>query len=260
MNLAPRIAARAAPVLAVGAAIGWWQVRTRDSSSLYLKAPSEIAEAMRLQLQDHDLLSGHVWPSLHRMLLGWGVAVLVGVGLGVLLGRRRRLRPWVAPALHLGRAIPPPALVGMLFVSFGPGDSPKVFVVFLAALFPILFNTIDGAESVDPLRLDVAFVSGVGRADHLWRIVLPSAGPKIFAGLRSSSTIALIVAVTAEYTGSVNGLGRVMNEAQTSFRWVDVWVVLVVLAALGIAINAGLVAAERRVLGWHRAEAEERDG
>ena len=251
-------ARHASSVIVVVCAVWAWQQATRHSTSLYMRSPTEIADALAALIIDHRLLTDHVWPSAWRMSRGLLLASGVGIAAGLLLGRVAWLRPWCAPLLNTARAVPPPALIGVLFVSFGPGDGPKVFLVFLGALFPILFNAMDGAASVDPAQLDVADALHLRRRDRIVRIVLPAAAPRILAGLRTSAAIALVVVVTSEVTGSVNGLGRVLVDAQQTFRWQDVWAVLVVLAALGVILSSAVTLLERRLLRWQAVERNKR--
>jgi ABC-type nitrate/sulfonate/bicarbonate transport system permease component len=244
-----RFASAMLSVTVVIAAVLLWERATLGTRSLFVKPPSEIGEALRAQVADHGLLGEHALPSVSRMLRGLGLGILVGITLGTLLGRRPHLAPWMAPVLNVARSVPPPALIGVLFVAFGPGDGPKVFLVFLATVFPILFNAADGAASVDPVQLDAARALGIRRRDIVVRIVLPSAAPKVLAAIKASTSIALIVVVTSEVTGSVNGLGRVLADAQQAFRWQDVWAVLVVLAAVGLLLSIIVTLLERWLLG-----------
>jgi ABC-type nitrate/sulfonate/bicarbonate transport system permease component len=191
-------------------------------------------------------------PSLGRLLAGWFGAVLVGVGLGAVIGLSSRARDYVGPIIHFARAIPPPALLPLFIVLLGIGDSMKVVMIGFGALWPILLNTADGVASVEPLQRDTGRIYRIGVRDELLRIVLPSASPRIFAGLRVSLSIAVILMVISEIVATVNGVGFELVQAQRSFRTLDVWAIIVLLGIIGYTLNAILAAIEGRVLAWHR--------
>jgi ABC-type nitrate/sulfonate/bicarbonate transport system permease component len=150
------------------------------------------------------------------------------------------------------RAIPPPALIPLFIVLLGIGDSMKVAMILFGVIWPILLNTVDGVRSVDALHLDTARIFGVSRRDVLFRVVLPSAGPKIFAGLRVSLSIAVILMVISEMVATLNGIGFTLVQAQRNFRMLDVWAGILMLGLIGYVLNTFLSLIERRVLRWQR--------
>jgi len=127
-----------------------------------------------------------------------------------------------------------------------------VAMIGFGVVWPILINTADGVASVDPLQRDTGRAYRIGFRDELARIILPSASPKIFAGLRISLSIAVILMVISEMVGAVNGVGFELIQAQRGFRTLDVWATLLLLGLLGYVLNAVLGMIERHVLRWHR--------
>lgn len=194
-------------------------------------------------------------PSLARLLAGWLLAAAAGIALGTLIGLSVRARQSLEPLMAFLRSIPPPALVPLFIVLLGIGDGMKVTLIGFGVVWPILLNTADGVGSVDPLHRATGRAYRIGRVDRLSRIVLPSAAPKIFAGLRVSLSIAVILMVISEMVATVNGVGFELVQAQRSFRTLDVWAIILLLGILGYALNAGLGLIERRVLGWRYAAA-----
>jgi ABC-type nitrate/sulfonate/bicarbonate transport system permease component len=170
----------------------------------------------------------------------------------VLIGRSRRLGDYVEPVIDFVRAIPPPALLPLFLVVLGIDDSMKIALIATGVFPPILLNSIDGVRSIDPLYLDTANVFRISRLRRITHVILPSAAHKIFAGLRISMSIAVILMVISELIAATNGVGFRILQSQRQFRMVDLWAGLIVLGVLGAVLNAGLTVIERRVFRWDR--------
>jgi ABC-type nitrate/sulfonate/bicarbonate transport system permease component len=258
---------------AAGLALRWvvfavavvlWQLATYvavpEDDKLYFPAPTVIAKRMyELWLTGpagHLFLTqaatDNILPSIGRMLAGWSIAVVIGVGLGVLLGRTQTLLDYVDPLIQFFRAIPSPALIPVFIVLFKLGLTMRLAVIVFGVLWPILLNSIDGARSVEPLQLDISRVFALSRFRRFWLIVMPSAGPKIFAGLRVSLSLSIILMVISEMVGGTNGIGYTLYTAKDSFELPDMWAAIVLLGIMGYTLNSALLWVERRVLAWHR--------
>ncbi len=237
-----------------------WEALTHWSGWLFFPPPSEIAREMyELWFSgpaSHLFLThgavANMGPSLARALGGWAIAAVLGITVGIALGRSSRARDYTGPLVNFGRSVPSSALVPVFLVLFGIGTPMQVATIAFGTVWPILLNSIDGARSVDHLHLDTARVFQVTRVRRLRRIILPAAGPKIFAGLRVSLSIALILMVISEMVGSRNGLGRQLVIAQQTFEYTAMWAGIVLLGILGYLLNALLLAVEHRLLAWHR--------
>ncbi|GAA1211966.1 ABC transporter permease [Pseudonocardia alaniniphila] len=192
-------------------------------------------------------------PSLGRMLAGFALAVGGGVALGALLGFSRMLSTALDPVLQFLRALPPPALIPVSLLVFGAGDSAKVFLIALGAVWPVLLNTVDGVRGVDRTALDMARSYRVPAHARLTRLVLPAALPRIFAGARTALGIAIILMVVSELIGADNGVGYVVQLAQRGFDIPEMWAGTLLLGLLGFGANALFVAFEKHVLHWHIA-------
>jgi ABC-type nitrate/sulfonate/bicarbonate transport system permease component len=193
-----------------------------------------------------------VWPSLRRMFIGYWLAVAVAVVLGVALGSSRTLRRAVSPIVEFLRSIPPPALLPFAIVVIGVGDDMKIFIIAFVCLWPVLLNTIDGINGIDPTLRDIARVYGVSGRDRLLRMTLPAASPQIFAGMRLSLSLAVILMVISEMVASTNGIGFFVLQSQRSFAIPEMWSGILLLGILGYVLNLVFVIVERRVLAWHR--------
>src|SRR6185503_4316621 len=190
-------------------------------------------------------------PSLVRLLIGFTLAVLLGVGLGVPIGSFRRLRAFCEPVLEFLRAIPPPVLVPVLMLFAGIGDSMKVLVIVSGCLWPILLNTVEGVRAVDEVLSDTCRaynIEGPGRLRHL---VLRSASPQIVTGARQALSIGIILMVISEMFAASNGLGFTIIQFQRSFAIKEMWSGVILLGLLGFILALVMRVFERRILFWY---------
>ena len=237
-----------------------WEYAARKAGSIFFPAPSEILHrAATLWLSGppqrlflSDSVFQDVIPSLFRLLGGWALAVLIGVPLGILIGRSRNLCDLVNPALQFLRAIPGPALIPIFIILLGTESTMRVTLIAFGSVWPILLNTIEGTRTVDPVQLDTVQAFRIPRHARLWRIVLPAALPKIFAGMRVSLALAVILMVVSELVASTSGIGYRIQNAQIMFLLTDMWCGIVLLALIGYTLNWLFLKFEGRVLGWHR--------
>lgn len=198
----------------------------------------------------------HVGVSVWRAALGYALAAVVGIALGVLMGYWRRAYEAGEVVIELARALPPPAIIPVAIVLLGIEDAMKVFVIFFSCTFPILVNATDGVRGVDPVLLRTARTFGVGEAATIAKVILPAAAPFVMTGLRIALAIALILTVISEMVGATAGIGYFILDSQRSFRIPQMYAGMVVLALLGYALNRAFLAADRRVLAWHRRVSE----
>lgn len=237
----------AVPVVAVAL---WWQL-SKDSTSVYFPPLSDILVAFK-----HNWIFGRVGsdvvPSLARLGAGFGIAVVLGIGAGLVLGLSSTIQRATNPIVEFMRAIPAPAMIPFGIIVLGVGDLMKIAIIVLVCLWPILLTTIDGVRAVEPLVLDTTTVYRTSAIDRLWRVIIPSASPQIFAGLRTSISLALVVMVISEMIASTNGIGYFVLQSQRTFNLPDMWSGVVLLGILGYVLNALLFAVELAVLRWHR--------
>lgn len=235
-----------------------WELLTWLADDTFFPRPSEIAvagwelwlsgPADRLFLT--DAVFDHVVPSLGRLLAGWGIAAVLGVSLGVALGRSATAMQYTGPLLTFMRSIPPPALVPVFLLLFSIGTQMQLATIVFGVLWPILLNSVDGARSVDTTKFETSAVFRIPKAQWVLGVVLPSAAPKIFAGLRVSLSLSLVLMVVSELVGTDNGIGSQLLVAQREFDFPHMWAGIVLLGVLGYALNTVLLAFERKALAW----------
>ncbi|MFD8570334.1 ABC transporter permease [Streptomyces sp. NPDC059639] len=247
------------PVLAV--AVGGWELVARGRGSVFFPPPSRIARHAydlwfsgpvgRLFLTDAAVDT--IGPSLGRMAAGFVLAAVAGIVIGVAVGRSRRVYALCDPVLQFARAVPPPALVPVFVVVLDFGTPMQIASIVFSALWPVLVNTAEGARATDPLRLDVAAVLRLSPVQRLRYVIVPSALPRVFAGLRLSLSLALILMVFSELLpGTENGIGFTLTDAQSRSDLLTVWAALLLLGVLGFVLNTALLMVERRLLGTGR--------
>lgn len=242
------------------AAVGLWQLWSSVNHSPFFPAPSVIVARMYQQWftgpASHLFMTrnatGNILPSLARVLGGLAIAAVIGVPAGIALGRSASISGFAGPLLQFARALPPVALVTVFIAIFKLGTEMEVAFIAFGTIWPILLNTIDGARSVDPLQMETARVFAVPAGQRLTRLIVPATMPRMFAGLRLSLSLAVLLMVFSELVGSSNGIGYQMNNASNSFDLTALWSGIAMLAILGIVLNALLAAVEHRVLRWHR--------
>jgi ABC-type nitrate/sulfonate/bicarbonate transport system permease component len=248
--------------VALAVAVAGWEAATRAAQSPFFPPPSQIATRMHhLWLSgpvSHVFLStaatDNVVPSLVRMAAGLTISVIAGVTIGMALGRSERVFAYLDPALQFARVIPPPTLVPVFIVLFDLGTEMQIASITFSAIWPILLNTADGARSVDPLQMETATAFKLSGTDRVRRIIFPASLPKIFAGVRLSLSLSLILMVFSELLpGTANGIGFELTDAQSRSDLPTLWSAIVLLGILGYVLNTLLLVVERRVLRWHRA-------
>ena len=251
MSRARRFAAPALEVTVPIVLLTLWALWSASGDTFYFPPLTEILTTFE-ETWLFERVGSDVLPSLQRLGLGYAIAVVVAVAVGLPLGLSPLLRRATSPLVEFLRAVPPPALLPFAIVVLGVGNAGKVFLIAFVCIWPVLLNTIDGVTGIDPTLNDTARVYGVSGRQRLLRIVLPAASPQIFAGMRTSLSLALILMVISEMVASTNGIGFFVLQSQRSFAIPEMWSGILLLGLLGYLLNLIFLLVERRVLAWHR--------
>jgi ABC-type nitrate/sulfonate/bicarbonate transport system permease component len=236
--------------LPVGLVALWW-FTSQDSTTFFYPPLSKVVE--RLQ-EDwlFEQVGSDLLPSLGRFAVGYLIAVVAGIGLGTLIGLAPRVRMASQPVIEFVRSIPPPLMLPFALVVLGIGNDSKVAVIALGSVWPVLLNAIDGVRGVDPLMLDMARSFGLSRRSQVTQVMLPAASPKIAVGMRTALSVGLILMIISEMQGTTNGLGFQVLSAQRSFDSAGTYAGVIVIGVVGLIVNLLFVAAEARIMRWHR--------
>jgi sulfonate transport system permease protein len=187
-----------------------------------------------------------------RMLVGFMLATLIGCGLGLMIGLSPRIRAYVEPSLEFLRPLPATAVIPVAILLLGLTKTMIISVIVFGSLWPTLLATIQGIKSVEPRLFEMARTMELSQRDIITSIVLPSALPDIFAGLRLGLTVSLILAVVTEMLSAEEGLGANILLAARSFNSPDLFAGVVTLGALGFTINMVMEAVQRHLVRWQK--------
>ncbi len=217
----------------------------------YLSPPSAVVAAI-FDLAANGQLTKHLEASLLRSLAGLALAIVFGVGLGLLMGWFARLESILDPLLQLFRQTSALALFPVFILFLGIGEGSKIAIIFWACFWPILLSTISGVKQVDTLLINSALSMGANRRFLFLKIVLPSASPSIFTGVRLAGAYCITALVAAEMIGAHSGLGFLTLNSQEVFQIPSMYAGILLLALVGLALNFLLALLERRFTRWRR--------
>ena len=246
---------RLRPFLLPGLALLAWELLARSGAASPLLCPSLAAigrELGGLVVRSERLVEA--WYSLHRAVAGFALAALIGVPLGVLVGRVRAAAFLVEPLFSGTYPVPKIALFPLIIFALGIGSLSKIALAFLECLYPMVLSTAYGVRGVERVLAWSALNMGASPGRVLLRVTVPAAAPAIFAGFRVALPVGLIVVLMTEMIGSADGLGYLVMASFADFRTDRVLAVVVVTALLGFGLDRLLVALRRRLVFWEAQE------
>lgn len=229
-----------------------WAVRGGFVDPLFLSSPSAVAVRLYQVFAD-----GSIWP--HLLASGttafWGfvLSCVIGVPIGILMGRSVLVRDTLEPFIMAQASVPTVALLPLFIIWLGIGTSARIALVFVGAVFGIVISTEAGVSNIDKRLIETARSFTATEWEILWKIVMPAALPYIIAGMRLAIARVLIMVVVAELYASTAGIGYLIFQAGASYDTSMIFVGVVILAAAGVFLNAMLRAIERRVAPWTEA-------
>ncbi len=239
---AERIALSAA---CFGGVILVWELSVRLSGTDIFPSPFEVTIGFRELAREGHLLA-YARDSLVRVLAGYGLAVLAGIPVGILMGWYEPFGSMMNPLIQMFRPISPLAWMPLAVIWFGIGNSAPIFLIFIAAFFPIVVATMNGVRNVPPMYLRAARNFGLGGSAILLRVVLPAILPRVMTGLRLALGIAWLVVVAAEMIAVDSGLGYLIIDSRNAGKRYDLVVGgMIMIGVIGLALDALVRRAER---------------
>ncbi len=238
-------------VVLLAAVVGLWElvVRAAHVPDYLFPAPSAVASALD---SDRGLLARATAVTLLEVVLGYLLALAVGLGVAVALHFSPVLRRALLPILVLSQTVPTVLLAPILAILLGYGIEPKLVVVAIVCFFPIVVNAVDGLRSTDRELVRMMRTLDGGRLAVFRRVEAPGALPAIFSGARIAATYAAVGAVFGEWAGSTNGLGFVMLQAEPALETARIFAAVLILAAIAVALYALVSLAERLLVPWNQ--------
>lgn len=232
------------------AVIALWElsVRVFQIPSYLLPAPSAIAQTF---INDWRVIYLNVGPTLVSILGGFILAVVIGVPLATLIVFSRLAERVLYPPMVAAQAIPKVAVAPLFIVWMGYGVTPKIWIAFLIAFFPIVIDTVIGLRSVQPEMLQLGRSMGGGTLRVFMKLRIPNALPNIFGGLKVAITLAVVGAITGEFVGAQAGLGYLLTSASGQMDTTLVFAVLVTISVIATVLFMIIEALEKLVIPWH---------
>ena len=244
---------RALAILSPVAVLAAWQLLSHFGliDRRYVPSPASIAEAGWALARSGELWV-HVSASLYRLAVGFVIGAVPGVLLGMVMGLNRWVRAAVDPLVAALYPIPKIAVLPLLMLVFGLGDGSKIAVVAISVLFLTIINTTVGVMQLDRIYFDVAKNYDTPWCKLFRRVILPGALPSIFAGLRISLGVSLVVLVGAEFVASRAGIGYLIWSSWETLMVENMFVGIIVITALGVLSTFLLHEFERLLIPWRR--------
>jgi len=245
-----RIVSSRVLIVSTIAAIAVWQVAVRifHIPKFLVPAPSDVVVEF---LSNQSWYWNHTYYTLMATLLGFGIAVVFGVMLAIVIVSSR----WVEQTIYAGlvafNSIPKVAIAPLFIIWVGTGFGSKVTMAAVISIFAIVINAVLGLRSIDPDLVDLARSMGAGRQGLLFKIRFPNALPGLFSGMKVGISLALIGTIVGEFVASSSGLGYVIMTAQSTFATPRIFAALVLLAVMGTILFFAIDLLERLILPWH---------
>lgn len=240
--------------VSLGGLLLFWHLATTYRWDFYIRftnlpTPAEVFTQLQTALASQKFLT-NVGISLRRIALGFAVATLLGVGLGLMVGRYRLARQLLFPAFEALRPIPAIAWVPISIMLWPDNEVSIVFITFIGAFFPILLNTVSGVQAVDAVLLRAGQCLGAREPQLMWHVVLPGAAPQIFTGLAVGMGVAWVSLIAAEMISGQFGIGYFTWESYSLIAYADIVLGMITIGVLGLACSWLIRLASHVLLPW----------
>jgi NitT/TauT family transport system permease protein len=248
--ITPRaIAVKAAPLLACIGLLCAWQAGSLIMNTDSFPTALQAIRAIPAILGDREALV-NIAASLRRMAIGLGLAVVLAIPLGLMMGRVKSVASFFNPLLMVIYPVPKAALMPVIMLWLGVGDVSKTLVIFLGVSLPVIYHSFQGARAVEEKMLWSGAAMGLSAAQRMVRIVLPAALPEILTGCRTGLVLALITMVTSEMIARQSGAGNILFNALDMGQYDTVFAMIIIIGAMGIMLDAAFERLRRGLVKW----------
>jgi len=249
MSTLRALLARSAPLLACLGLLGVWQIGALILATDSFPTAMDAIRAIPSILGDKESLI-NILDSLRRMAIGFSLAVMVAIPLGLMMGRSRAVASFFNPLLMVTYPVPKAALMPIIMLWLGVGDVAKMLVIFLGVSLPVIYHSFQGAKAVEEKMLWSGAAMGLSAVQRMIRIVLPAALPEILTGCRTGLVLALITMVTSEMIARQSGAGNILFNALDMGQYDTVYAMIIIIGAMGIGLDAAFEKIRSKLVKW----------
>jgi ABC-type nitrate/sulfonate/bicarbonate transport system permease component len=243
-------------LITITALLALWEIGIRADmlNEFFFPPPSKLANAfntLRTTGFPRDVtVFTHIEATFLRILIGYGLATVSAIPLGLYIGRTRLLDRAMNPIITFARSVATISLLPLAVAWFGVGEVSRIFLITYACFWIILTNAVYAVKSVDPVLIQAAQTLGTSNQQLFWRVMLPASLPRIFTGMKIALGLAFLVIVAVEMIGTRQGLGALIMEARTFYRTEITIVGMFIMGSIGFSLAKGLDLLERLLLPW----------
>lgn len=239
-------------VFVIALVIVWWVVTTAGWVKPYIiPSPADTWIAMS---DNAAYLAQHTWVTAYETIVGFVIAVIVGLAVAVVMVYSGGLEKTLYPVILFAQVVPKIAIAPLFVVWLGFGASPKILVAVLMAFFPVVISGLSGLRSVDPDVLQLTSTMGAGRFKTFVKVRLPAALPELLSGFKVAATLAVTGAVVGEFVGANEGLGYVILQANGNLDTAMLFAALIIMSLMGVLLFGIIQIAERFLIPWHSSK------
>jgi NitT/TauT family transport system permease protein len=240
---------RLAPLLACLGLLAIWQIAALILSTDSFPTALEALRAIPSILGDKESLI-NILASIRRMTIGFGVAIMVSIPLGLMMGRSQAVASFFNPLLMVTYPVPKAALMPIIMLWLGVGELAKILVIFLGVSLPVIYHSFQGAKAVEEKMLWSGAAMGLSAVQRMIRIVLPASLPEILTGCRTGLVLALITMVTSEMIARQSGAGNILFNSLDMGQYDTVYAMIIIIGAMGIGLDAAFEKLRGRLVRW----------
>jgi len=255
MRILSLLKSNSKPIISLLSVIVIWDIAVRifKFPVFILPPPYDVIVAI---FKFFNVISSNMLTTLYETLTGYGLSIVLGLPLGILIVYSKFSKDYIMPLLVITNSIPKSALAPLFLLWAGYGPMSKILISFLMAFFPIVLNTAVGLYRIDENKINLVKCLNGTPLQIFMKVRLPNALPSIFAGLKLSITLALIGAVVGEFVGGSRGIGVLILSAATEIKTAIVFACIIVISIVGIILFYGVELAQKIIIPWYKEHSQ----